>query len=135
MKKQYTKQDIHAAVQANWEAHLASLALFPEGAELNVTTRGRYAHAWACGEWLFEVMKSQGATDQEANDAAFAMGQMGVFGDPYQATADVLARWQSGNPVKPGLDLANEINTLHITPVDGGLMITRDPVFKKDGDQ
>jgi hypothetical protein len=127
--KRFTKEEVLLAVRLDWDSHMATLAEHKEAAELSVTTGGRYAHCWACGEWLSRYLIANGVTGPDAERACFTLGQRSLFGDPYAVAADILGRIIDGNPQQPGLALAEEINARHITPVENGVLVTRDGVL------
>jgi hypothetical protein len=59
----------------------------------------------AAGEWLHARMVAEGATDDEANRACFAMGQrirMKGIKAAYQVAEACLARWRRGIGDMPG---------------------------------
>lgn len=85
----------------------------------NFPTRGHPTGTWLPlffgGEWLGEQVAAAGGDDRERHAACFAFGQMccsaenrGIF-DPWKIARHCLMRFQSGNPVVPGTQLAVQL--------------------------
>jgi hypothetical protein len=64
------------------------------------------------GEWIHRRMVREGASEQEAKDLSFALGQivyMRGIAKFFEVAADCFNRWREGNPDKPGEGLADAL--------------------------
>lgn len=92
----------------------------------------------AAGNQLEELMKAEGASDEDARDTCFAFGQA-CFPDrePWKTGAAILTRWREGRAPKPGVAFADELltgdraNIADLPP--GGLRIVRVTKRGEDG--
>lgn len=79
------------------------------------------------GAWLHEQVLAAGGSEQEAEDASFATGQMCVGRrDPWLVADRVLALFKDGEAPKPGAELAERLLTGDVSDLPpGGLRIAR----------
>ena len=67
---------------------------------------------YCAGHWLALELEKLGATEQQCNDATFALGQRLCMSHPglwYDIAAATYDRWAEGHADKPGAKLAHEL--------------------------
>jgi len=108
-------------VVKNRKELIASLRAEKEVPDFMKSPGDRFEDVWCAGCWLNDELKKSGATKDEIHNISFAHGQRSLFGNTYKWAVAYLNEFESKGSIedKPGEELANKINGIHLQVGDG----------------
>lgn len=121
----HTKDEAREWVKENQEELNEGLGNNKDVPEFMKDPEGQFYHVWASGCWLREMLEEAGASDEEVVDIGEAHGQRSFMGNPYKWAVHYANEFEEKGQVsdKPGEELADKINDIHIRKVGDSVVI------------
>lgn len=123
MENEYTAERVRAEVEKDKEEKLKELQNSSDIPDAHKTW-DRFQHTWLAGRWLAEKLYAAGCDEELSQRIGYALGQRGLFGNPYKWAARYWTMYLQGQHEEPGEELANRINAEHMKFENGRIVIS-----------